>query len=173
MPASPPPVSRRLVVAGGIGGAALALSGCDLLDDVLGGDDDPGVSGTPSGTVTPTAPAADADSTLVEGVVTAISGTSALATATGAAVPGLARATATLTRIHASHAAELGGTITPATPPPAVPAARAAALRRLLRAEADLQGRLVDAAQQAHSGALAQLFAAMAAALAQQQAVLR
>lgn len=172
MPASLPPVSRRLVVAGGLGGAALALSGCDALDDVLGRNDDPGVSGAASGTVTPTAPAADADSTLVDTVVAAISGTSALVAATGTAVPGLAKITASLTRLHTAHATELGGTLS--TTPPATPVTgpRAAALRRLLRAEADLQDRLVAAAGQAHSGALAQLFAAMAAALAQQRAVL-
>lgn len=172
MPASPAPVSRRLLVAGGIGGVALALSGCDLVDDVLGREDDPGVSGSPSGAVTPTAPAKDADSALVEDVITAISATSALVTATAAAVPALAKVTATLTRLHTAHVTELGGTITAATTPPAASGPRPAALRRLLRAEAGLQTRLVEAAQQAQSGALAQLFAAMAAALAQQQAVL-
>ncbi|MBU2696725.1 hypothetical protein [Pimelobacter sp. 30-1] len=172
MPASPAPVSRRLLVAGGLGGAALALSGCDLLDDVLGREDDPGVSGSPSGAVTPTAPAEDADSTLVEDVVTAISATSALVAATTTAVPALAKTTATLTRLHAAHVAELGATITAPATPPAASGPRPAALRRLLRAEADLQTRLVGAAQQAQSGALAQLFAAMAAAIAQQRAVL-
>ncbi|MCR1781740.1 hypothetical protein KVF89_04260 [Nocardioides carbamazepini] len=169
MPDSPPSVSRRLVLAGGIGSAALVLAGCDLIDDVLGDDDDPGVSGA----VTPTAPAADADSTLVEGVVEAISATGALATATAAAAattPGLGRAGARLARIHDAHAAELGGSV--AADAPEVPGDAQQAWAALLAAEAELQHRLVEAAQQAHSGALAQVLAAMAASLAQQQAVL-
>ena len=172
MPASPSPLSRRLVVAGVLGGAAVAVSGCDVVDDVLGRGESPGVSSSASGAVTPTAPAADADSALVEGVVAAISATSALATATGAAFPGLRRATATLTRMHAGHAAELGGKVDAAKPARPVTGARPAALRRLLRAEADLQDQLVGAAQQAHSGALAQILASMAAAIAQQRVVL-
>ncbi|GAA1524477.1 hypothetical protein [Nocardioides humi] len=166
MPDSPASVPRRLVLAGGLGGAALALAGCDLLDDVLGGDDDPGVSGA----VTPTAPPADADSTLVEGILEAIAATGALATATGTAFPGLARIGSRLARLHDAHAAELGGTAT--TDPPQVAAARKPARAALLAAEADLQERLVGAAQQARSGALAQVLAAMAAAIAQQRAVL-
>ncbi|WGX94781.1 hypothetical protein [Nocardioides sp. L-11A] len=168
MPDSPLPLSRRLVLAGGIGGAALTLAGCDLIDGVLGGPDDtddPGVSGA----VTPTAPAEDADGTLVEDVVAAISTTGALAAATSAAVPGLARRAARLARIHDAHAAELGGSVT--TDAPDVAGDPTQAWVALLAAEAALQQRLVAAAQQAHSGGLAQVLAAMAAALAQQQAV--
>ncbi|MDQ6524248.1 hypothetical protein RB608_11580 [Nocardioides sp. LHD-245] len=169
MPDSPPPVSRRLVLAGGIGGATLALTGCDLIDDVLGGPDDTGAPGV-SGAVTPTAPAADADSSLVGDTVEAISTTGALAAAVAAGFPALARRGARLARIHDAHAAELGGAVTAAAP--AVPGDPKQAWATLLAAEAELQQRLVAAAQQAHSGALAQVLAAMAAALAQQQAVL-
>ncbi|TNM45050.1 hypothetical protein FHP29_04320 [Nocardioides albidus] len=166
MPARPTPVSRRLVLTGGIGGAALALTACDAIDDVLGGDSDPGVSGA----LTPTAPPADADSTLVEDVLAAISSTGALATATAAAVPGLARLGSRLARIHGAHASELGGTVDAEAP--TVAPDRAAARAALLAAESDLQDTLVGAARRAHSGALAQVLASMAAALAQQQAVL-
>ncbi|WP_436698406.1 hypothetical protein [Nocardioides sp. BYT-33-1] len=169
MPVSPAPVSRRLLLAGGIGGATLVLTGCDLIDDVLGGPDDtddPGVSGA----VTPTAPAEDADSDLVEGVLGAISAAGALASATAATVPGLARPGSRLRRMHDAHAAELGGAVD--APAPTVSGERATARAALLTAEAELQQELVEAALRAHSGGLAQVLAAMAAAVAQQRAVL-
>ncbi|MFB9765600.1 hypothetical protein ACFFOS_14505, partial [Nocardioides kongjuensis] len=104
MPARHRPVPRRLVLVGGIGAATVLLTGCDAIDDVLGSDDDPGVSGA----VTPTAPPADADSSLVESVLASISTTGALAAATASAVPGL-KVAARLARVHDAHAAELGG----------------------------------------------------------------
>lgn len=131
-----------------------------MIDDLLGSQDDPGVSGE----VTPTAPAADDDSTLVEGVLAAISTTGALAEATAAALPGL-RLAARLARTHEAHAAELGGAVS--APEPTVAADRASARTALLTAEAELQARLVDAARQAGSGGLAQVLASMAAALGQ------
>jgi hypothetical protein len=136
------------------------LTGCDAIDDVLGSGDDPGVSGS----VTPTAPPADADSSLVESVLASISTTGALAAATAGAVPGL-KVAARLARIHDAHAAELGGSVT--APDPDVPADRAAARAALVSAEAALRDRLVDAAREAHSGGLAQVLASMAAALGQ------
>ena len=71
------------MLVGGIGAATVLLTGCDAIDDVLGSGDDPGVSGA----VTPTAPPADADSSLVESVLASISTTGALAAATASAVP--------------------------------------------------------------------------------------
>lgn len=158
-------LSRRAFVAFGVGGAALALTGCDAIDSVFN-EDDPASPGA----VTPTAPAADADSTLVDEVVTAIAEAGALAAATGTTIAPLARIGARLARIHASHASELGQTETAA--PPVVTGPKAVALRTLLASETALQERLVTAAQSAESGALAQVFASMAAALAQQRAVL-
>ncbi|WP_408899039.1 hypothetical protein ACJ5H2_07985 [Nocardioides sp. R1-1] len=166
MPASPSPVSRRLVLAGGLGSAGVVLTGCDVLDDVLGEGGDT----RPSGAVSPTAPAADADSALVEEVLAAIATTSALAAATGGAFPALAKTASRLGRLHDAHAAELGGAVS--APAPSVATDRASARAALLAAEADLRARLVAAARQARSGALAQVLAAMAAGLAQQEAVL-
>lgn len=166
MPRTPLSLTRRTLVTGGLAGTALALAGCDAVDGILGGDEDPGVSGQ----VTPTAPAVDGDSALVTEIAGAIAAVGALATATGAKVPALARTGAHLARIHQAHVDRLGG----AEPvdPPAVPAARPAALQRLLQAEERLQDRLVEAAGQAGSGGLAQVLASMAAAVAQQRAVL-
>lgn len=159
-------LSRRTFLGAGAGGTAVLLSGCDALDSVLG-ESDP----VPPGAVSPTAPAVDADSALVEEVATAIASAGALASATGTTIPALARVGARLARIHEAHAGELGRTT--AADQPVVDGGRTAALRRLWRSEDALQLRLVAAAQDAESGALAQVFASMAAALAQQQAVLR
>lgn len=153
-------------MAGGLAGTALALVGCDTVDDLLDSDEDPGVSGT----VSPTAPAVDADSDLVATVLDALTAAAALATAVGTTVPALAGVATRVARLHDAHVTELGGS-GPAEAP-VVPAGRAAALRRLAEAEARLQDRLVTAAGEAESGALAQVLASMAAAVAQQRAVL-
>lgn len=145
---------------------AVLLTGCAAVDELLSDGDDPGVSGA----VSPTAPAVDADSGLVDEVVAAIGAALALATATGTAVAALAPAGQQLARVHRAHLAELGGSVPDSTP--AVPASRPAALRAMLRSEARLQAGLLDAAGRAHSGALAQVLASMAAAVAQQRAVL-
>lgn len=162
-------LSRRGFLAAGVGGAAVAVTGCDALDEVFGDADSP-----EPGAVSPAAPAADADSVLVDEVSTAIAKAGALATATGTTIPALARIGLRLARIHEAHAAELGRNA-PADPPadpPVVKGSKATALRRMWRTETALQDQLVAAAQAAESGALAQVFASMAAGLAQQQAVL-
>lgn len=162
----PTRVSRRGLLTGGLGGLAVLATGCDAVDDVLGGEGDPGATGA----VTPTAPAADADSVLVEGLAAAIAATGALAAGAGAAVPALSRVGRRLSRLHEIHASELGWSGT--TERPRVKGGRAAVLRRLQNAEARLQDQLADAALEAESGALAQVLASMAAAVAQQRAVL-
>ncbi|THJ04667.1 hypothetical protein E7Z54_08045, partial [Nocardioides sp.] len=78
----PTHLSRRGLLAGGLGGLAVLATGCDAVGDVLGGEEGPGTSGA----VSPTAPAADADGVLVEEAAAAIAATAALAAATGAAV---------------------------------------------------------------------------------------
>ena len=165
MPDSPTPLTRRGLLAGGLGGLALAASGCDAIDGVLGGEE-----AEQPGAVTPTAPAADADGVLVEEVAAAIAAAAALAAATAAAVPSLAPLVRPLERVHAAHAAELGWSGTADAPD--VRPAKGPALRRVLRTEAALQDRLVAAVQDAQSGAVAQVLASMAAAVAQQRAVL-
>jgi hypothetical protein len=160
------------VVAGGLGGLALAVAGCDAVDRLLGESKDSGVSPAPGATVSPTAPADDADSALVDKVVAVLSTTAALATQVGTRVPALTRVGARLARLHDAHVRELGGTPASGTRPPKVAAGRRPALSQLLAAEAGLQDQLVAAAQSAQSGALAQLLASMAAAVAQQRAVL-
>lgn len=166
MSTSPLPLSRRGLVTGGLAGSAVLLGGCTAVGDLLDGDDEPGVSGA----VIPTAPAADADSALVAEVGQAIAATSALATATGTTLAALRRIGTHLARIHDAHLLELGG-VEPAEAP-VVPTGRRAALDGLLLAEQRLQDRLTAAAGRAESGALAQVFASMAAAIAQQRAVL-
>lgn len=159
-------LSRRGLLAGSLGGLVVAASGCDAVDDVLGGDeaDAPGGSASPE-------PAVDADSALVAEVGTAIAEVRALALATAKEVPALARPADRLARLHAAHLDRLGWDgERPTTSTGGEP--RAVVRRRLLRAEAGLQESLVAAAGRAESGALAQVMAAMAAAVAQQRAVL-
>ena len=151
-------------MAAGVGGAAVVLTACDVLDGPSG-DEGPGVS--PDASVD----AVDADSTLVEEVGEAIASTAALATATGAAYPALTGLGTRLAKVHEVHARGLGRT-TPAPAPTIASGNSALARQQLLAAEQQLQTRLVEAAQQAESGSLAQLIASMAAAVAQQRAVL-
>jgi hypothetical protein len=134
-------------------------SGCGAVGDDAGS----------TGTSDPTVPAVDADSDLVAAVSEAIAGTSALATATGRAAPALRPLTRRLVALHEAHLEELGGTAD--ADPGVVKGSREVARARLLRAEERLQRRLVEAALEAESGALAQVLASMAAAVAQQRAV--
>ncbi len=163
----PARLTRRTAGGGALGATALGLSGCDVLDDVLGGDDDPGVSGA----VTPTAPAIDDDSRLVGDIAAALAAASALATVVGTTAPALARSASRLSRMHEAHLVDLGGA-DPA-PAPDFSGGKARGLRVLRASETDLQQRLVEGAERAGSGALAQVLASMAAAVAQQLVVLR
>jgi len=116
-----------------------------------------------------TAPAADADTELVETVAGQLATALTLAVATGTSFPALRALSRRLATLHRAHLGELSrpedaedGTVrgSPAT-----------AKARLLRAEQNLHLELVQAALDAESGALAQVFASMAAAVAQQLAV--
>lgn len=124
---------------------------------------------TATGTVDPSEPAVDADSDLVATVGQQLATALALAVATGSSVPQLRSLTRRLASLHRSHLDQLGQ-------PDDVDAGRvtgiaATARARLLRAEETLQRQLVRAALDAESGALAQVLASMAAAVAQQRAV--
>ena len=160
----PTPASRRAVLAGGagIGAAALAAAatGCGLAR---------GDGTTTTGAVDPTAPAVDADSDLVETVAEHLATTLALAGAVGAAHRGLRPLSRRLAALHRAHLEQLGRSDDGRGD--TVRGSSAAARTRLLRAEEQLQQRLVRAALDAESGALAQVFASMAAAVAQQRAV--
>lgn len=164
MPSPVPRASRRSVLTGSVATAATLLvgatAGCGLrqTDETTG-----------STAVDPTEPAVDADSDLVEAVGTRITGALALAAATGAAFGQLRPLTRRLVSVHRSHLGELGRPDEGRRG--AVKGSPAAARDRLLRSEEELQQRLVRAALDAESGALAQVFASMAAAIAQQRAV--
>lgn len=159
-----PRASRRSVLTGT--GAAVgvllvgATAGCGLRQ----ADESAGAAA-----VDPTEPAVDADSDLVETIGAQIAAALALAAATGAAFNQLRSLTRPLVAVHRFHLGELGlpdkdrhGTLK---------GSAATARARLLRSEEQLQQRLVRAALDAESGALAQVFASMAAAIAQQRAV--
>lgn len=160
---SPAP-SRRAVLTGStaIGAVLLAttVAGCGL-----GSDDD----ATSAASVDPTSPAVDADSDLVERVGRQLASALSLAVATGASVPALRSLARGFDSLHRAHLRELS------QPDDArdgkVGGGEAAARARLLRSEEKLERQLVQAALAAESGALAQVFASMAAAVAQRRAV--
>lgn len=137
----------------------LTLSGCGTTraDDVGGAAADT------------TVPAVDADSDLVERVGGQLTGALALAGATASSVPQVRPLARRLTALHRAHLAELSQSddIEDGTVKGSAETARA----RLLRSEEKLQQQLVRAALDAESGALAQVFASMAAAIAQERAV--
>lgn len=158
-------------------GVAVVTAGCSV--STHQGTSDSSTAPTPRGGSTggspagsapdTTAPAAapDADSALVAAVLDEVSAAHALVKADRRAHPSLARRLRGLERLHASHAAELGGLV--AVSGAAAEKRRARVLGRLADAEADLQRRLVDHSVAAESGALALLLAAMAAGVAQER----
>lgn len=155
-----PRASRRAVVAGGAGLVATLATGCG---PTVPGD-------APGGVADPTEPAVDADSGLVEEVTSALAGALGTASATGRAHPPLRPLSRDLVALHRRHGDELGG-LPPAEPAGRPPRQEAAARAALLAAEERLERRLVQAALAAESGALAQTFASMAAAVAQRRVV--
>jgi hypothetical protein len=160
-----PSLGRRRVLAGGALGVAgitlTGLAGCEA-----GGPADPDATGDP---VEATDPAVDADGDLSASVATDLAEAAAYAGATAAAFSGLAPLADGFRRLHEAHARMLGGS--PQVPSPSAPTGpRSRARAELLTAEEGLQQRLSHAAVQAGSGALAQTFASMAAAVAQRRA---
>ncbi len=158
-----PRASRRAVLSGGTAAAAalVAASGCGFdqaADDAVAGAGDD-----------PTAAAVDADSDLVETVGDHLRSALSLAVATAAADQRLRRLTGRLATVHRAHLRELGqpDDIEDRKVLGTAETARA----RLLNAEETLQRHLVTGALAAESGALAQVFASMAAAVAQERAV--
>ena len=165
MPSRAPRASRRAVLVGGgvAGGAALAttLSGCGSADSDAGDS---------AGAADPTAPAVGADSDLVDRVAEHLGETLTLALSTGASFPALRPLTRRLVALHRAHLDELG------RPGDGISGGKVGggaetARARLLRSEEKLQARLARAALEAESGALAQVLASMAAAVAQERLV--
>ena len=106
------------------------------------------------------------DSDLVDRMGRAIADTAAVVTAVRRSAPALRTHTADLKRLHAEHLEELGWS---GTRPKAERVSAASARSHLATAEKELQATLIDGCIAANSGALAQLLAAMAAAVAQRQ----
>ena len=140
------PLSRRTVLAGGLGGLLVggAASACGSRS---------------SGTT----PAAGSDTDLVDEVGQAIADTLAsIRSARGAALRPVVRP---FVRLHDAHLRKLGWSGS------SQHGGRPATRDEVLAAERRLQSHLAHAAGEADSGALAQVLASMAAAIAQQVAV--
>jgi len=140
-------------MAAGLAGM-LTVAGCDLDWSAAGGTAEP-----------TTAPTADADSGLVEQVQQQILDASTRVGDARRASPDLRRRLRPLADLHEAHLHVFEG-------PPAEPATGRSSLEKVRSAESTLQRQLVDAAVAAESGALAKLLASMAAAVAQELAVL-
>jgi hypothetical protein len=150
----PQPVTSRRTAMGGALAGLVVVSGCDA---------DPGPAATPRAETT--APPVDADAELVDQVAERIATASVSVAAARMQSPQLRRSLRPLQRMHAEHLAVLEVRAEPADGQPVARDVRAA--------ETTLQRQLADAAVRAESGALAKLLASMAAAVAQQLAVLR
>ena len=140
MPAGPRLLTRRSALA--LGAVVLAVSGCD-------DGDSPDPADLPS-----TTPEADPDTALVEAVLVDLGRAERVASAAGQ--PDLAA-------LHRAHIEALDG------PEPSTGAQRATD-EQVQRNEVRLHQVLTDAAVAAESGALARLFASMAAAVSQRLA---
>lgn len=146
-----PPLPRRALVAGSVGAVvAAALSACGSRES--------------AGTPTAGAPAAASDTELVEEVSVSIAGLMGYARGI-TRVPGLRTLAQPFVALHHVHLERLGWS------GKAHGGDATASREAFLDAERRLQAHLVRAAGQAESGALAQVFASMAAAVAQQVAV--
>lgn len=150
------PVARRGLLLGGLGAAFAIAAGCGTQDAGAGA------------AAEPTAPAVGADSDLVQRVIGEIGTALGAASATARRHRGLRGVARPFADLHRAHLERLDA-VTEAEG--SAPADEASARAALLRAEERLQRRLVDASVEAQSGALAQVFAAMAAGVAQQRAV--
>lgn len=164
------------MLAGSLGVVVVGAAGCSL-DSLDPTSEDPtftptsGPSASGSDAVTPTSPAEEPDAVddtgLVEEVLTALALAHRTARANARQHPETAASLRPFEALHQAHGDELGGlprTTGRVTSPGDSPAQ---ALARVDRSEARLQRTLVGAAGSAGSGALAQTFASMAAAVAQ------
>ncbi len=166
MPLRPVTVTRRSLVGAVLLGTA---GGCSL--GPADPDDPPTYTppGAPDDVVTD---APDPDAALVDDARAALSAAHRTAQGTARSHPRLAGELTPLARLHRGHVDELGGLLPDAGRPGPRGESDGRARRRVLAVEDDLQQTLVTAAVQADSGALAQLLASMAAAVAQHRSVL-
>ena len=148
-----PVASRRTALAGALVGLVV-VSGCE---------DEPRSDEPPRSE--PTAPPADADADLVDQVSERITKAWLAVSSARKQSPDLRRSLRPLQRLHEAHLSVLGADQDRNAP--AQPVAR-----DLRAVETTLQRQLTDAAVRAESGALAKVLASMAAAVAQQLAVL-
>ena len=186
MPQPPPVTSRRTAVvttwaglAGLTGLTGLAAAGCTGDSGGPSGDDTP-ISPTDPGTTAGTAAppsggGTDPDLAALQEARTVVGTRLDLVRRTSGRHRRLAATLAPLVGVHRAHDRLLAGATSrprpPRTPVP-VPGERGRALELLHAQEATLQRRLAELAQDASSGAVARLLASMAAAVAQQAAVL-
>lgn len=158
MPQPRSSLPRRSLLLGGLGAGAVLVAGCGSRS-----------ADTPSEAVEPTGQAVGADSGLVEQVSGEVAAALVAATATARRYRALRPVAQPFADLHLAHLESLDATADDSEG--TAPAGRPAALAALLRTEAKLQRSLVAAALEAESGALAQVFASMAAAVAQRRAV--
>ena len=145
--------SRRTALGGALAGL-VAVTGCD---------DDPRWGTAPRGE--PSAPPADADAELVDRVGAHIATAWAAVSSARRQSPELRRSLRPLQRLHEAHLAVLDAGKD-------LESRSQQVVREVRAAETTLQRQLTDAAVRAESGALAKVLASMAAAVAQQLAVL-
>lgn len=145
------------MLLGAFGAGAVLVAGCGERS-----------SDGAAGAARPSEPAVDADSDLVERMGGEIGAVLLTARATARRHKSLRTVAQPFVVLHLAHLEDLDATAGDGGTAPATPAAARAAL---LRAEEKLQRSLVRAALKAESGALAQVFASMAAAIAQRRAV--
>jgi hypothetical protein len=148
----PKPVTSRRTALGGALAGLVAVTGCD--GDTRSSD---------APRTEPTAPPADADAELVDEVGERITKAWEAVSSARKQSPELRRSLRPLQRLHEEHLSVLDIATGPASQ---------AVTRDVQAAETTLQRQLTDAAVRAESGALAKVLASMAAAVAQQLAVL-
>ena len=150
--------SRRTALGGALAGLA-TLTGCD----------DGGPSDRPAPTAT-TAPPRDADTDLVDEVISHLVAALGVVIAARSGSRELRSRLRPFERLHLAHLRALdAGDVTVSTDQPA---GAGPGIDRVRAAEGRLQRQLTEAAVGAESGALAGLLASMAAAVAQHLAVL-
>lgn len=162
-------LSRRALLAGGVGIVAVGAAGCSV-NNPFSDEKTPAAEA-----VRDLAP----DVAIAVEAVTRIEAAATAVAATESAQPSLAQRLTGLHRLHQAHLAAVRDAVpdrvdTAATAAPApVPPKPAVALARLVVTERTLHAQLTALALRAESGPFARLLGSMAAGISQQLAVLR